>query len=83
MARGPRSTAKKRQANLAIDGLKISSSGNVKWSLKFDEHFHPKNFLPLMEKDGKYYINGKELPLDHPEEWQSIIFVEMAKSYLK
>ena len=37
----------------------------------------------ITEKDGRYFIKDRELPMDHPEEWQSIIVAEMAKNYLK
>ena len=71
-----------KAGKLNVGNIKISTAGNVKWSLKFDKNFHPKNFLPLMEKNGKYFINKKVLPMNHPEEWQSIILAEMAKNYL-
>jgi hypothetical protein len=83
MTKRTKSTAKKRKTAIIPSGVKISSGGGVKWNLKFDENFHPKNFLPFIEKNGKYYIDKKELPMDHPEEWQSIILAEMAKGLLK
>jgi hypothetical protein len=53
------------------------------WNIQFDELQVPKNFVAITEKDGKYFIKDRELPMDHPEEWQSIIVAEMAKNYLK
>jgi hypothetical protein len=83
MARRRRNRFGPSSNKLNVGAIKISTAGSVKWNLKFDENFHPKNFLPLMEKNGRYYINRKALPMNRPEEWQSIILAEMAKNYLK
>ena len=37
----------------------------------------------LKEENGKFFLDGDELPADHPEEWGSIIISRMAKRYLK
>jgi hypothetical protein len=63
--------------------VKLGSGGSGSFNVQFDELQVPKNFVAIIEKDGKYFIKDRELPMDHPEEWQSIIVAEMAKNYLK
>jgi hypothetical protein len=41
------------------------------------------NWMMFTENNGKYAIDGIELPADRPEEWGSIMIAEIAKRYLK
>jgi predicted nucleic acid-binding Zn-ribbon protein len=77
----PDIAAKAKLAQMAK--VMAGSGGGGTWQVNFDELQVPKNFIAITEKDGKYFIKDKELPMEHPEDWQSIIVAEMAKNYLK
>jgi hypothetical protein len=79
----PDIAARAKLAVAQMARVKAGSGSAGTWNVKFEEFDVPKNFVPITEKDGKYFIRDKELPMDHPEEWQAIIVSEMAKNYLK
>jgi hypothetical protein len=39
--------------------------------------------IKIREQNGKYYMAGQELNIDHLEEWGGLIVAEMAKRVLK
>jgi hypothetical protein len=43
----------------------------------------PSKEMILKEENGKFLLDGIELPLDHPEEWGPIIISKVARRYLK
>jgi hypothetical protein len=65
----------------SISKKSLNLSGDL--NVVFDALGLPKNFVAVVEKNGKYFVRGKELRTDHPEEWSSVIIAEMAKNYLK
>jgi hypothetical protein len=44
---------------------------------------YEKGYLLISAKNGKYFIDGRRLDPNHPEEWGSIILSEIAQNLLR